>query len=116
MDMRSIRRQRSREIWQARIMDCLESGQSVRAWCKEQGVGEGSYYYWLKQLRVESLLSQGGETQNALVPVFCEVPSAVTESCGMALSLRLPGLTLEVSQAADSQSIRMAQAVLSGLC
>ena len=86
------------------------------SWCKEQGVGEGSYYYWLKQLRVESLFSQGGKSQNALVPVFCEVPSALTESSGMALSLRLPGLTLEVSQEADSQSIRMAQAVLSGLC
>ena len=79
-------------------------------------MGEGSYYYWLKQLRVESLFSPKGKSQNALVPVFCEVPSAVTESCGMALILRLPGLTLEVSQAADPQSIRMAQAVLSSLC
>ena len=41
------------EQWSILIRERLNSGQSVRAWCEENGVTMRKYYYWLKQLRQE---------------------------------------------------------------
>ena len=41
------------EQWSILIRERLNSGQSVRAWCVENGVTMRKYYYWLKQLRQE---------------------------------------------------------------
>lgn len=32
-----------------------QSGQSVRAWCLQNGIRENSYYYWLRIIREEAL-------------------------------------------------------------
>lgn len=116
MDMRTKRQQMSRETWQARIMARQASGKTVKSWCEAQGLTESSYYYWLRQLRQEALHSKENDCDDALVPVFCEIPHTSSDRSIPALSLRLPGLTLEVSQAADMQVIRVALAVLSTLC
>jgi hypothetical protein len=42
-----------REMWRPRIAQQEQSGQSVRAFCKEQRVGEASFYYWRQRLREE---------------------------------------------------------------
>ncbi len=35
--------------WQQRIIDCQNSGMSVKAWCHENGISTGSYYYHLRK-------------------------------------------------------------------
>ena len=36
------------------IHERQESGQSVRAWCRQNGIRENSYYYWLRIIREEA--------------------------------------------------------------
>ena len=38
------------ENWTARIMACRSSGMTVRAWCRENGLSEKTYYYWQRRL------------------------------------------------------------------
>ena len=46
--------------WRQLIHERQQSGQSVRAWCLQNGIRENSYYYWLRIIREEALR----ETEN----------------------------------------------------
>ena len=62
--------------WRRLIHERQESGQSVRAWCRQNGIRENSYYYWLRIIREEALR----ETENrscALVRVEPEKLAAL---------------------------------------
>ena len=41
--------------WAVMISECQNSGQTVVEWCKQHNVDTRRYYYWLKQLRDETL-------------------------------------------------------------
>jgi len=43
-----------REFWQQWIAKQAQSGQSVRAFCRERGIGEHSFYMWRQRLREET--------------------------------------------------------------
>lgn len=45
------------EGWKQRVADQAQSGLSVRAYCKQQGLGEHSFYQWRKRLRTEGPVS-----------------------------------------------------------
>ena len=38
------------ENWTTRIMACRSSGMTVRAWCRENGLSEKTYYDWQRRL------------------------------------------------------------------
>jgi transposase-like protein len=40
-----------REYWSNLIAEQEASGQTIRAFCQEQGVGGNSFYYWRKKLQ-----------------------------------------------------------------
>ena len=46
--------------WRQLIHERQQSGQSVRAWCLQNGIRENRYYYWLRIIREEALC----ETKN----------------------------------------------------
>ncbi len=75
----------SMEQWQQRIMDCQQSGMSIKAWCRENGVATSSYYHYLRKIR-ENMLEE-----KQLVPL--ELPKPVSsseiriESCGITVTL-----------------------------
>lgn len=41
--------------WTSIIQECINSGLPVRQWCNQNGILEGSYYYWLKKVRLRTL-------------------------------------------------------------
>ena len=47
--------EKRREAWRPRIIQQEQSGQSVRAFCKDQRVSEPSFYYWRQRLREEKV-------------------------------------------------------------
>jgi transposase-like protein len=40
-----------REYWSNLIAEQEASGQTIRAFCQKQGVGDNSFYYWRKKLQ-----------------------------------------------------------------
>lgn len=63
--------------WAGVMRERKESGLSIRAWCRENGVGEKTYYYWQRQLR-ETACEQIAEYQTSYptglaAPGFAEV-------------------------------------------
>lgn len=41
----------SRKDWSKRIAEQEASGQKIRPYCRERGIGEHLFYYWRKRLR-----------------------------------------------------------------
>ena len=62
----------SLQEWQQRILDCQSSGMSVKAWCQQNGISTGSYYFHLRKIR-ESVLEE-----NQIIPL--EPPKPVSSS------------------------------------
>ena len=77
---------RSRE-WQGRILECQQSGKTVREWCEEHGISQTVYYRWLRRLREEML---SGEQQ--VVPIAGRSPQGIRITAGK-ISVTLPGDT-----------------------
>jgi transposase-like protein len=40
--------------WATLIADCLNSGLTKREWCRQNGIKEHVFYYWLKKVRAAS--------------------------------------------------------------
>ena len=62
----------SLQEWQQRILECQSSGMSVKAWCQQNGISTGSYYFHLRKIR-ESVLEE-----NQIIPL--EPPKPVSSS------------------------------------
>ena len=62
----------SLQEWQQRILDCQNSGMSVKAWCHANGISTGSYYFHLRKIR-ESVLEE-----NQIIPL--EPPKPVSST------------------------------------
>ena len=62
----------SLQEWQQRILECQSSGMSVKAWCQQNGISTGSYYFHLRKIR-ESVLEE-----NQISPL--EPPKPVSSS------------------------------------
>ena len=63
----------SLQEWQERILECQNSGMSVKAWCRENGISTGAYYFHLRKVR-ESVLEE-----HQLVPLQNPEPKASNE-------------------------------------
>lgn len=101
-----------RQFWEMAIETHRESGLSVAAFCKNEGITEAAFYYWRKKLRQNSCGSAGQDT-----PAFIEVK--VPDRSGLSLELLLTsGNTLRIAPGFDDQSLRDVLSVLrqSGLC
>ena len=89
------------QLWAERIRECLSSGMSVRAWCREHEISEKTYYYWQRRLYQQMIST--AETVR-----FAEIPSreeTVPNSGGTA-KISLSGATVEIYPGADSQMIQ----------
>ena len=75
----------SLQEWQQRILDCQSSGMSVKAWCQQNGISTGTYYFHLRKIR-ESVLEE-----NQIIPLEPPKPVSSTgiriESAGITITL-----------------------------
>ena len=89
--------------WRQQIHERQESGQSVRAWCRQNGIRENSYYYWLRIIREEALR----ETENrscALVRVEPEkltVETVSSQPTSGGIVIRAHGVETEFPSGTD---------------
>ncbi len=93
------------QLWTERIAACRSSGMSVRAWCKENGISEKTYYYW--QRRIYQQMVSTTET-----PRFAEVSPAVQLAQTPAAVVYLANAKAEIYSGTDAATV---QAVIQAL-
>ena len=59
-DVLAVRNEYRMENWSALIQECNASGLSNREFCRQHGISEKSFYYWLRKLRQQA--AEGTET------------------------------------------------------
>lgn len=104
MNARELKHMARLAEWKERVAACRSSGMSVRAWCREQGIANKTYYYWEKEI-----LSEAGRQMAALergsqfveVPALPEGPPVGDGGAALAAKLRMRGGELEIYSGAD---------------
>jgi hypothetical protein len=121
--------------WEEAMRRWKESGQSVRAFCRNEGVRESAFYFWRRELaqrshRTEaahrsrpeaspvitaSHLSERASPQRSSVPSFLPVrvvEDAATEATGGVEIILAEGRTVRVRSGFDRQTLADVLAVL----
>ena len=93
--------------WSARIRDCRGSGQSVRAWCRQEGINATTYYRWEREL----LASAETEPCSSVPAVrFAELPAPVQVSRNVAercATLHIGNASLDIYPGCDAERLKM---------
>lgn len=101
-----------------------ESGQTVRAFCRDNGIKEDRYYYWQRRLRTAvgaelcmhspgaaSVRPDTGES-----PVFAQVPVAAGHTYPDVVRMEAGGITIEINPGADMCLAESILRLLLGRC
>ena len=110
MNARELKHMAQLTEWKEKVAACRSSGLSVRAWCREQGIANKTYYYWEKEI-----LSEAGRQMAALegggrfveVPALPERPPEANRGAALAAKLRIKSGELEIYAGADEAAVEM---------
>ena len=104
-DLQTLNSQNKLALWADRISECRNSGLSVKAWCKENGICEQTYYKWQRRLFEMAKVQQ--EVQ------FAEVtPIRPVRMGNVAVTVRIAGTEADIHIGADTSTVEMVLRVL----
>lgn len=86
--------------WADNFRDQKASGLSIVSWCKENNIGSGSYYYWLKKLRkvaIEQFPERLEETTFVPIQVPSIVPNAADANANSVIIIRKGEVSIELN-------------------
>lgn len=94
------------ERWAALIKERMDSGMTIKEWCRERNVKESQYYYWLKTLRRDE--ADAAEQDPGAAP-FVELPAIfqgqAAASGRPAAVIRKGGVSIEITESASPRFI-----------
>ena len=105
-ELQQLRGQNKLDLWAERILECRNSGLSVKTWCKENGVCEQTYYKWQKKLFAMSKAQQQLQ--------FAEVTPVVETngSCQIAIRIHAGGIAADIHNGADPTTVERVLRIL----
>ncbi len=115
MTVTEIKHAAKRQEWQERIMECRNSGESVRRWCGEQQICTTTYYRWEREI-FGRLDKKGKESQSLAVatPEFAAAPAMTP--CGTSgqaiMTLRTGTAEIDIYAGAGEHEIETVLRVL----
>lgn len=104
MNPRELKHMARLTEWKERVAACRSSGMSVRAWCREQGIANKTYYYWEKEILSEAgrqMAALERESQFVKVPALPKGLSVSDGGSALAAKLRMRDGELEIYAGAD---------------
>lgn len=112
----------SLQKWSTIIQECKTSGLPIRQWCQQNDILEGSYYYWLRRIRLKTLESLPAvTTETAIQPalqdsaVFARL-SLPQQSVTADVSLSINGVEIGFQNTATPELIHLVILELKQLC
>ncbi len=93
-DVLAVRDEYRAQTWAVLIRECQSSGLSNREFCRQRGVSEKSFYYWLRKLREKAVDS---------VPELVALDSVSAQT--KMLQIRFKGAELSVPENVDMDAV-----------
>ena len=97
--LQTVNQQRKLSEWAERVTACRSSGQSVKTWCRENGVSEQTYYKW--QRRLYELAQKQQENR------FAEITAPAKNRSGIAVTVQIGGVELAIHNGADAATVEV---------
>ena len=94
--------------WAGIVEECRMSGLSNRSYCRERGISEKTYYYWLRKLRQAAITAAGAQASGKLVEVSLDEDAEK----GGGLSLSYKGVELTVTEKTSEDALRTVLRIL----
>lgn len=108
MSLTQAKHQSNLQIRRQAVYDCRHSGMTVKQWCAEHQIHEGTYYRWQKevwdrstQALIPEIQDSGNEVQFAQLPL----PDSIESNTEADVVLRTAGLTVEIRNSANSNLV-----------
>ena len=118
--------------WAGLIQDCQMSGMTVQQWCATNIINVKTYYYWLKRVREQALLSLPQDSSCSDLQVKKNEQLAVNETDRVsfkklevvspvtnmqpAVIIRLPQASIEVTNDATQTTVEAVLLALKSVC
>lgn len=96
-DVLAVRNEYRAQNWAMVIQECNSSGLSNREFCRQRGISEKTYYYWLRKLR-----SQMAE---AVAPQLVQLETAPTLGQNDVLQIQYRGAELKLPAGVDMDAV-----------
>ena len=94
-DVLAVRDEYRAQNWAMVIQECSNSGLSNREFCRQRGISEKTFYYWLRKLR--------GQMADAAVPQLIQL-EPVTEPEDL-LQIQYRGAELKLPAGVDMDAV-----------
>ena len=79
----AVRDRKKERVWRKILRGCDE-GESIRAYCRSQGVNEAAFYWWRRELARRD----AAQPATSFIPVVVHSPSAADPVEGITIELR----------------------------
>lgn len=99
-ELQTMNGQNKLALWAERVSACRSSDQSVRDWCKANGICEQTFYRWQRKLYGLAKAQQNG-------PCFAEVTPVCRDAGSIAITVRIDGVEADVHNGADRGTVEM---------
>ena len=96
-DVLAVRDEYRTQNWAMVIQECSNSGLSNREFCRQRGISEKTYYYWLRKLR-----SQMAEVAG---PQLVQLEPAPTLAQNDVLQIQYRGAELKLPAGVDMEAV-----------
>ena len=104
-DLQTLNGQNKLALWAGRISACRSSGQNVKAWCRENGICEQTYYKW--QRRIFEMAQAQQE-----VPFADVTPVRPVACSSVAVTVRIAGTEADIHSGADAATVETVLRIL----
>jgi len=123
MDTRQLTHEVRMKHWAQVLHRRRESGQTIRGFCRAEGICEKTYYYWQKRLRQtagEAFAGQGEPSAPPMLPsgpVFAALPAPRGNACADGvIRIEIGGAVVEIGPGADIDAALSVLRMLTGQC
>ena len=96
-DVLAVRDEYRAQAWAMLIQECKNSGLTKREFCRQRGISEKTYYYWLRKLR--------SQVAEAAVPQLVQLESAPVPIQDDMLQIQYRGAELKLPAGVDMDAV-----------
>ena len=104
-----IKHQARLSQWAEKISNCQSSGLTVTQWCRDNEINAKKYYYWLKKVREQALLSMP-QDENASSLAIAKATNSLNNNASENLSFSNLQVQLPSSDVNTTVTISLPQA------
>lgn len=104
--LQTLNGQNKLALWAGRVSECRSSGQTIKTWCRENGICEQTYYKWQRRLFEVAQTQQG--------VMFAEITPAPNghPSDDVAVTVRIAGAEADIHSGADTATVEAVLRIL----